>query len=353
MKRVLSALALVVMSGGGLAEDRSPRSSFSSPQKPPYAAYSGYAKFLGETAADKFFHGLALTDAQPLVDLDIYDSVISDRGAESLAKCRFPMMHISNCRVSQTGFGSILGSKHLRSLVAYKVPLDKVDFASLSATDSQVAYLEIITSQLDDESLMTLAPNQSTFQLQLQNSRLRGPGLAVLKKIPKLLRLEIGRNPIDDEGLANLPPLPELRYLSLDATKITDAGLSRLSPMPELKQLNLSNNAISGAGLRAFSESKKLTEINLKDTRVDDDSIPMLPTSPVLKELDLRRTKISDLGLNRLALPDSLEHLFLEGDNLTSDAILNLSRKYPHVYVHSNNPGSKSVRFHAGVRKEF
>ena len=312
MRLALAALALMVMIGGALPEDRSPRASFSSPQKPPYASYSGYAKYLDETAADKFFVGLAVTSKQPLTDLDIYNSEISDLGAGSLAKTRFPMMHISNCRVTRTGFESILGSKHLRSLVAYKLPFDKIDFANLSAADSQVGYLEIITSQLDDESLLTLAPNQKTFQLQLQNSRLRGPGLATLKKVPKLLRLEIGRNPIDDDGLAHLPPLPDLLYLSLDATKITDVALSRLSPMPELKMLNLSDTVITGAGLRVFHESKKLTHLELKGTKIDDEWLTHFPDWPELMHLDLERTDLTDAGIRRLKLPNKLGTLQTE-----------------------------------------
>ncbi len=109
---------------------------------------------------------------------------------------------------------------------------------------TQLTFLELVGSPIDDAGLKTVAGFTNLNHLWLGSTKVTDAGLEHLVGLPNLYFLDLDRTNISDAGLAVLCKLERLNFLSLYDTKVTDAGLAN-----QLGALAATDLVVSGPGV--------------------------------------------------------------------------------------------------------
>ena len=174
--------------------------------------------------------------------------------------------------------------------------------------------LDLTGAEIDNASLARLP--DSVEELHLEQSNFNDVGVKALAELRNLRKLFLDRTKITDEGLA---AMRHVGHLSLIGTDITDQGLRQLLKRDSPAFLFLDDTAITGEGFRS-NQRCTFYELSLKNTQLNDEGLKCLSESSVQK-LDLRGTKITDAGLVHLHRQESLDHLLLDGEAISPQAI--------------------------------
>jgi Leucine-rich repeat (LRR) protein len=114
----------------------------------------------------------------------------------------------------------------------YAVYLDRTETTNgtLDAISclSQLQYLSLVNTQIDDEGLTHLRSLRSLDDLNLTGTRITDSGLIHLRSLTKLQSLGLTRTHITDAGLEHLKGLTDLESLSVDATFVGPGGVADL-----------------------------------------------------------------------------------------------------------------------------
>jgi hypothetical protein len=167
--------------------------------------------------------------------------------------------------------------------------------------------------------------------LDLSDTRVTGPQLAVLTNYPGIVSLDLSNTPFSNDDMAHLRGLTNLICLRLWYTAVTDEGLAQLRDMKALRRLILWNTAITEAGLRHLEGLPELAEIELpEDIQYTDAGVAALSRIPALKYADLDRAQISDESLTNLLALTHIWSLELR-DTGVSDKALEVIERIPTI----------------------
>jgi hypothetical protein len=151
------------------------------------------------------------------------------------------------------------------------------------------------------------------------SSRVNADCLPALRHFKLLEYLTLQDCPFSDAGMEALRDCRQLTELVIDYGDMTDDGLEALADLP-LTSLQLSGTQITSEGLRHFKKMP-LEFLSLNRTSVDDSGLGSLP----LVGLELNRTRVTDAGLAEIARIRTLEHVCLDGTEVTDTGILQLA----------------------------
>jgi uncharacterized protein (TIGR02996 family) len=202
-------------------------------------------------------------------------------------------------------------------------------------------------NDLTDQGLRALAAISHLDQLHElyldDNRQLGTPGIRALADSPYLGRLrllDLSGNGLTEPALRvliNGESLQQLDALLLASNQIGDGGVEGLARSNLFKRmlcrspaLDLSRNNIGPVGARALADSpliEPLEALDLSLNAIGDVGLSSLAQSPHLrnlKRLVVRECRIGDdgvLALARSRVPETLTHIDLTGNFITSDSI--------------------------------
>jgi beta-lactamase regulating signal transducer with metallopeptidase domain len=241
-----------------------------------------------------------------------------------------------NFRLTADGrrINNSLDSDKALAIIPQFTKLQKLTLKGTQATDEGLRHLAGMTSlrevRLLDSRLVTdagishLKDCRDLEVLQVLNSQIGDESLRMLRKMPNLISLNLAGTQITDKGLRYLSKLSRLEILRLSHTRVTDEGLSYLIDLP-LKTLGLIRCAITDAGAAHIAKLSNLEVLLLGWTRVTDLGLLNFVDLP-LKEIGLSRTRITDAGAVDLSEISTLENLLIGMTPLTDASLVDLSR---------------------------
>lgn len=126
-----------------------------------------------------------------------------------------------------------------------------------------------------DEDLAKIGALAEVAHVCLNETEVKGPGLAYLKRLPKLDSLELNKSRITDDGLQYLQGLQTLTSLALSYNHVTDRGLEHLRSLTNLQVVTLRETEVTDKGLEALG-GMHLTLLDVRRTLVTADGIARL-----------------------------------------------------------------------------
>jgi hypothetical protein len=157
--------------------------------------------------------------------------------------------------------------------------------------------LFLTDTSVTDAGLVALRPLTRLELLDLDGTRIAGPGLAHLAGM-RLARLALAHTPVDDEGLRHLPALAALEWIDLGETLVAGPGLAHLARLPALRTLFLSGPRLRAEGLRHLA-GLPLTFVSLSGSAMTDEIVEHLDRLPDLERVHLCGAPVSDGALSR------------------------------------------------------
>lgn len=142
---------------------------------------------------------------------------------------------------------------------------------------------------------------------------------------------------ITDSDLELLKGYKKIVELDLMGNPITDKGLMQLNA-PYAKKLVLTNCDVRT--LEFLSNFPNLRSLYLEGTNITDDALKNLKLLPMLKELKLSETTISDTGLKNITAARSLEYAIAHGTRVTKAGAEAVSKRMPLTAIAPFQPRS-------------
>lgn len=166
------------------------------------------------------------------------------------------------------------------------------------ASMSNLKYLSLNSSKLDEKWLLKLVALKKLETLHLDDVDLKGDCLQILPQL-KLSKVSLRANPLSREALKALSPIPSAevvdfegclgfgdeevkelcrifpntRYLSLKSTKVADAGVSHLERLKLLENVDLARTSITNKVIPVLARMPQLREVELDNSRVDSSGV--------------------------------------------------------------------------------
>lgn len=188
----------------------------------------------------------------------------------------------------------------------------------------------------------------ATRHVDLENSEIKGPGLAYLIRLP-LYKLELQRSSLTDRGMIEISKMKTLTHLVIDATKVTSTGLSYLSAMhldklsardikmtdegliylckiSTLRHLMLDGNTrLTGAGYKHLADLPNLEIVSFQDQATTPELIDALLNCKKLNTIFIVNSDINDEQLKKLGTSKTLKFFHLQSNrNLTTAGLRQL-----------------------------
>ena len=155
-----------------------------------------------------------------------------------------------------------LGGQQVTGASLCYIKFDNDDLKKLLAEHSQIHWLLLSGTQVDDQGMRLLAERENLDSLVLTDTTISDRGVALLRGHAQLQELDLARTMITDQSLEVLPSLPRLRHLNLCETSITDEGFQVVRGMP-LRSLNLQGTNLSDAAVATVASFKCLETLHV------------------------------------------------------------------------------------------
>jgi hypothetical protein len=152
----------------------------------------------------------------------------------------------------------------------------------------------------------------------------------------QVLYLSLANTAVDDSTLADLVPkkgqISGLQWLTLDNTKVTDQGLSYLSKHNTLRHLSMDGCQITGEGFADCKPSKQEIALSFRDTNLNDQgATELLKVFTNISHVDVCGTALSRIGFQRLYAAKNLVSISVAESQFPRDFLESLSQSYPGV----------------------
>lgn len=171
----------------------------------------------------------------------------------------------------------------------------------------------VVTEEAIDEEkfsqLREAAPN--LVRLEIAESNISSRSLSVLAKCPRLEQLVLRKARVDDPGLELVSGIATLRIVNLPRANGGDESLGRLAGLSNLELLRIGGRRIRGRGLKAWESHGQLRFLHLIDTSIDDAALDSVARMQTLESFYLDGGDVSEQALDKLfaARPDLHVHL--------------------------------------------
>ena len=168
----------------------------------------------------------------------------------------------------------------------------------------------------------TLAADGEILAIDLARSWIGEIDLWRLEGLQRLERLDLAQTHIADPALAVLSKLPALRELSLFFCEhVTDAGAAQIRHARGLERLNVRGTKISDSGVKFLAELAHLRDLDIGITEISDSSIESMERMARLESLAIGGNRIGEVGISGLRALKRLRHLDVSGAQVTDSGI--------------------------------
>jgi len=137
--------------------------------------------------------------------------------------------------------------------------------------------------------------------------------LTQLEGLEGLRELRLTETPVDDETAKWIGTIDSLQVLNLPKSMVTDSGLAQLVALPQLELLRIGSPKLTSGCYEPISQSETILYLHLLNSPIDDK------------------------GLQQLAQMKQLESFYIDGTDVSEDAISALLKEMPELHVHYND----------------
>ena len=173
--------------------------------------------------------------------------------------------------------------------------------------------IHVQAGAVTDAELELLRGATTLTELQLESGKVTDAGLETLRDCPAIELLKLRHSPIGDSGMKTIGACQQLRVLNLPHAQFSDQGLAELKSLSHLELLRFHSPHVTDDGLKTLAEA----------------SLP-------LRFLHLIDVPVTDAGLEHLIGITSLESLYIDGGQLSREAIERLYTARPELHIHFN-----------------
>ncbi len=208
-----------------------------------------------------------------LVSVAVQSTGLTDEGLAEIAKMKtLEELRLSLCsNLTTKGIKSITTLPKLDNLhlTFMKIPDGSFEEISKIKTLSSLAFYNAKNIKVSDVQLLSKLPNLE--YLDLSSTNLNNDVIPVLSKFKSLDNLRLGNLNLNDENLEELSKIKNLTHLGLAQNAITDAGLEKLDKCKHLEVLVLDHcDRISPkAKANFFRLHPRITLQTISDTSVE------------------------------------------------------------------------------------
>lgn len=197
------------------------------------------------------------------------------------------------------------------------------DSSPLYFRDLPVERFSCTCRKLGDLGLRSLRHTKTIRRLELRETAVTGPGLAVLGELARLESLVLLDRDLGAEGLEHLVALSKLELLELSGP-LADPSMKGLGGLVGLRTLRLSHPQIDDRIAPELAKLTRLQWLDLGGTELTDEGLVGLAGLVELKTLHLHHTRITNRGLAHLAKLTALEELTLHSTDLVDEGVTHL-----------------------------
>lgn len=191
----------------------------------------------------------------------------------------------------------------------------------LANTPDIIHYLRPTIKELDLSGCFVGLLNSTTFERfhMLQTLKLRNSSLIISRVNPfealqNLEHLDISYNTLRNMNFSILANISRLSKLNIAHCHIVNISQMVQHLKPTIKQLDLAGNIAGPMNNQTFEMLTSLELLNLSDTNIVKFDMGILKNLTNLRIFDISHNKLRHANVERL--PNSLKHLYLEGNDL-------------------------------------
>ncbi|MBS2005212.1 MAG: protein kinase [Cyanobacteria bacterium SZAS LIN-5] len=177
-----------------------------------------------------------------------------------------------------------------------------------------VDFLTMNDSSMTDRATLEIKHMKGIQQLQVDNTSITKAGFAQLKGMTRLLRISARTDRLDDETMRVIADIKSLEEVQCGRNdKITATGYAYLKELPHLRILDVMQNPIDVSRAKAISQLPGVEVLNFERTSIDDDGLKEICNMRNLQDLQLVNCeKITGSGLKSITRLSNLRNLKLE-----------------------------------------
>ncbi|RPH38816.1 MAG: hypothetical protein EHM91_13290, partial [Planctomycetota bacterium] len=203
-----------------------------------------------------------------------------------------------------------------------------------------------LNSKFGDEWLERLSGLPHLRSLDLENTDVRGPGLAFVGNLRTLESLNLTLCPVTDEPLSALGELTRVKVLGLASTRVTGVGFRFLQNLKTLENLNLHNTPVNDAGLEWIGKMSSLVRLEIVHTQFTDAGAGSLAGLVNLERLQLGSRKATGASLAVLRSCPKLREVDVHDGLLSPEGFKHISavRTLKVLRAYGGNAGDKGLQ---------
>ncbi len=180
-------------------------------------------------------------------------------------------------------------------------------------------YLSLNETSINDRAFLELKHMKTLTQLQVDNVTISDSALKHLEEVP-LERLSVRLNKLHDVALKYIARIKTLKHLQCGKNdQLTAIGYAELKSLPNLQHLDVLDNPIDVKAAKTIAQLK-INFINLTNTNIKDEALKELCVMPNLRNISLSDCKsVSGAGMKYFANLPELDTVNLAGAKLVTD----------------------------------
>jgi hypothetical protein len=209
-----------------------------------------------------------------------------------------------NSQIDGSGLKHLVELPELRVLYFGSTNFDTKMAESISGLGS-LNLLDINTSLISDDALISIAKIKSLRDLCLTNNAITDSGIQHLKGMD-IETLRLNETDVSDGCIDSLLELKSLKVLDLDSCSITDSGVSKLVEIPNLQMLNMNNLNVSLEAMSKLAELYELQDLKIHGVSLTPEEINELKSRLPFCKVDPDTIRFSERKAhNRKSAPSN------------------------------------------------
>lgn len=192
-------------------------------------------------------------------------------------------------------------------------------------------FLSLNDSSATDRAFLEIKHMKKLINLQVDNVSITDSSFKHLSAVP-LERISVRLNRLHDEALKHIAQIKTLKHLQCGKNdQLTGDGYAELKNLPLLQNLDVLDNPIDVKTAKAIAQLKIHT-INLSNTSINDDGLKELSVMPNLRNISLGDCQnVSGAGMKFFANLPQLDTVNLEDTKHISDKDVEFIKSCPKL----------------------